>query len=184
MKTKAFHLAVAIGLVLTGAAGLAVSGCGDRGAVETSRDAKGDPQIRVDGEQVEENLKDTGEALRQGGKQVEQAAEQVGQALEQGAERIEREVGPVAEAVLEDATVTAKVKAKLIADPEVNPFHIDVDTLEGVVTLSGQVKSENVKAEAEKLARITEGVKSVTNNIQVAGDAPTAPAPAPPSTGR
>ncbi|HYG64894.1 MAG TPA: BON domain-containing protein [Thermoanaerobaculia bacterium] len=181
MKTKAFHLAAAIGLVLTGAAGLTVAGCGDRGAVETSRDAEGDPQLRVDGEQVEENLKETGEALRQGGEQVEQAAEQVGQALEQGAERIEREVGPVAQAVLNDAGITAKVKAKLIADPQVNPFHIDVDTLDGVVTLSGKVRSENVKAEAEKLAQITEGVKSVTNNIQVAGDAPTT---SPPPAGR
>jgi osmotically-inducible protein OsmY len=43
------------------------------------------------------------------------------------------------------------------------------------VTLNGKVASADQKAEAEKLASRTEGVKGVTNLIQVAGQAPVPP---------
>lgn len=69
-----------------------------------------------------------------------------------------------------DAAITSKIKTKLAADPELNPFNIDVDTSNGRVTLSGRVRSEAAKAEAEKLARDTKGVVSVTNEIKVVGD--------------
>jgi osmotically-inducible protein OsmY len=44
-----------------------------------------------------------------------------------------------------------------------------VDTLDGVVTLSGKVKDPVARAEAEKLARDTKGVIDVDNRIQVEG---------------
>lgn len=172
MKTRAFHLAIACWLAVSG---LLAIGCRNS-AVETSRDAQGNPQIHVDGTQVEKNLKDTGKALQQGAEQAKEGAERAGEALQRGAEKVEREVGPVAEEVLNDASITAKIKAKLIADPEINPFHIDVDTVDGIVTLNGKVASADIKAEAEKLARHTDGVKSVNNVIQVAGE------PQPPET--
>jgi len=68
---------------------------------------------------------------------------------------------------LDDATVTSKVKSKLAADPQVNPFNIDVDTTEGVVRLSGMVEDPEARTEAEKLARDTAGVRDVVNDIEV-----------------
>jgi hyperosmotically inducible protein len=68
---------------------------------------------------------------------------------------------------VDDATITSKVKAKLTADPEVNPFNIDVDTDAGVVTLRGRVEDPEAKTEAAKLARNTTGVVSVRNEIRV-----------------
>ncbi|MDY7092343.1 MAG: BON domain-containing protein [Acidobacteriota bacterium] len=68
---------------------------------------------------------------------------------------------------LSDAEITAKVKSKLAADPEVNPFNIDVDTSEGVVTLTGRVTKEAARDEAGKLAARTKGVRSVQNRIKV-----------------
>lgn len=68
---------------------------------------------------------------------------------------------------LDDASLTGKVKAKLAADPEVNPFKIDVDTDQREVTLSGTVETMKVKKEAEQLARSVEGVKSVRNLLKV-----------------
>ncbi len=68
---------------------------------------------------------------------------------------------------IDDATITTKVKAKLVADPEVNPFEIDVDTQQGVVRLSGVVDEPGQASEAAKLARDTAGVRSVVNDIQV-----------------
>ena len=66
-----------------------------------------------------------------------------------------------------DAGITTKIKAKFVADPEINPFNISVETEEGIVYLTGRVQDESVKEEAEKLARETEGVRSVVNHIQV-----------------
>lgn len=68
---------------------------------------------------------------------------------------------------LDDAGITAKVKSKLAADPEINPFNIDVDTKDGVVTLSGRVASGENKREAGELARSTKGVRDVRNMLKV-----------------
>ncbi len=69
-----------------------------------------------------------------------------------------------------DSWIGSKVKAKLISDPEVNGFNIDVDVELGVVTLSGTVKSPGQRVEAEKLARNTKGVREVRNLIKVKGE--------------
>jgi hyperosmotically inducible protein len=66
-----------------------------------------------------------------------------------------------------DAWITTKIKTKITADPQLNPFGIDVDTLDGVVTLSGRVESEEDRLEAETLALDTEGVVSVDNRLEV-----------------
>ena len=66
---------------------------------------------------------------------------------------------------VDDAAITAKVKTKLTADPEINPFNVDVDTEEGVVYLRGRVEDAGTRAEAVKLARNTQGVVRVVNEI-------------------
>lgn len=68
---------------------------------------------------------------------------------------------------IDDATITTKVKAKLAADGDINPFNIDVDTNEGVVTLQGRVAKEEARVKAEQLARGTDGVKRVINLVKV-----------------
>jgi hyperosmotically inducible periplasmic protein len=68
---------------------------------------------------------------------------------------------------LDDAAITTKVKAKLAADGDINPFNIDVDTNEGVVTLQGRVAKEEARTRAEQLARDTSGVKRVINLVKV-----------------
>jgi hyperosmotically inducible protein len=165
-----------------GIAILPLAGC-DReiSGVHAEKDEKGKTKVEVDREKVDQNLeearKDLDSAGREIGEGVKEGAERVGGALERGAKKLEAEVGPVAEEVMNDAGVTARVKAKLIADPEVAGFQIDVDTLDGRVTLNGRVASADQKAEAEKLARHTDGVTEVVNLIQVAGQPP----PPPPS---
>jgi hyperosmotically inducible periplasmic protein len=104
---------------------------------------------------------------RKAGDEATAALERAGKEVEQGAEQLAQQAKPL----LDDATLTAKVKAKLAADPEVTAYAIDVDTLEGVVTLSGRVETAEESAEAEKLARDTEGVRSVVNRLAV-GTAP------------
>jgi hyperosmotically inducible protein len=71
---------------------------------------------------------------------------------------------------IDDAEITASVKAKLAADPEVKAHEIDVDTLDGEVRLSGIVDDAATRREAEKLARGTDGVRRVKNELKVGGD--------------
>src|SRR6266536_358560 len=68
--------------------------------------------------------------------------------------------------VMDDAAITAAVKAKLLADPTVGGLKIDVDTRNGVVYLT----SEHMKSQAEidqaiKLAKETSGVKDVQSKL-------------------
>ena len=72
---------------------------------------------------------------------------------------------------IDDGWITTKIKAKLVGDSDINPFNIDVDVLNGVVTLSGKVKKADTKEEAERLARDTKGVKQVVNDIEVEPEA-------------
>ena len=68
---------------------------------------------------------------------------------------------------LDDATITASVKSKLVADKVSNLTRVDVDTNNGTVYLNGTVDSAEQKSRAEELARQAQGVKSVVNNLQV-----------------
>lgn len=66
-----------------------------------------------------------------------------------------------------DAAITTAVKAKLLADTTVGGLDIDVDTNNGVVTLSGTVESRNEANQAVQLARDTEGVNRVVDQLKV-----------------
>jgi hyperosmotically inducible protein len=73
-----------------------------------------------------------------------------------------------------DAGITTSVKSRLAADDTVKAYAIDVDTREGVVTLTGTVETTAAKEQAVQVARGTEGVVNVVDNITVSGDmAPT-----------
>jgi hyperosmotically inducible protein len=123
--------------------------------VEVEHEADGDVEIERES-RIEDDLDHAGEQLAEGARRVDDA-------LERASERIERRAGPF----VDDAMLTARVKARLIADPEINPFQIDVDTVDGTVTLNGMVDTDDQRAEAEKLASRTPGVTQVINVIRV-----------------
>ena len=70
-------------------------------------------------------------------------------------------------AQVDDAAIVTKIKAKLTADTNVNPFNIDVDSNSGEVTLQGTVAKDEARTRAEQLARETDGVRRVINLIKV-----------------
>lgn len=70
-------------------------------------------------------------------------------------------------AVVSDAEITTAVKSKLLADKTVGGLKIDVDTSNGVVTLTGPVYSGKEKAQAMNLARHTHGVKRVVSKLTI-----------------
>lgn len=73
---------------------------------------------------------------------------------------------------VDDTAITASVKAKLLEDKTTGGMALNVDTLNGMVVLSGFARSQAERTQAEALARNTKGVKEVRNNIIVRPPAP------------
>ena len=69
--------------------------------------------------------------------------------------------------VMDDSTITAKVKSALIDDPRTKAGDIKVETRNGVVQLSGYVGNAAQKDAASTVAKAVSGVKSVTNGLSV-----------------
>jgi hyperosmotically inducible protein len=68
---------------------------------------------------------------------------------------------------VDDAVITAQVKAKLSADSAANLVRVNVDTTNGTVYLNGSVPTAEHKSRAEEMARATRGVQTVVNNLSV-----------------
>jgi hyperosmotically inducible protein len=66
-----------------------------------------------------------------------------------------------------DATITASVNAALAADDKLSAMKIDVDTQDGVVTLSGPAPDEQSRSRATQLAANARGVVRVENQLAV-----------------
>lgn len=77
--------------------------------------------------------------------------------------------GQTAGEYVDDSTITASVKAKLVADKVANLTRIDVDTTNRVVSLNGVVESPEQKARAEQLVMEVNGVRRIDNNLQIQG---------------
>ena len=99
----------------------------------------------------------------------EQAREAADSAKELGreAQATAREAANRAGAAISDAAVTSAVKTKFFADAAAEVLKIDVDTKAGVVTLNGTVATQAEADRAVSLARDTDGVKRVVNNLRI-----------------
>ncbi len=69
--------------------------------------------------------------------------------------------------VVGDASITSAVKTRLMGDDLGRAMKIDVDTKDGVVTLTGSVPTEADKTRLGDIAAHTTGVKSVVNNLAI-----------------
>ncbi len=70
-------------------------------------------------------------------------------------------------AYIDDTTITTQVRARFADDPTVSVMAIKVETLNGVVQLSGFAKSEVERTRAETIASNVKGVNRVANDIIV-----------------
>lgn len=69
--------------------------------------------------------------------------------------------------VLGDSAITAKAKLALAGTPDLKSMEISVETVQGRVTLSGNVASEAESQRAASIVGSVEGVKSVDNHLAV-----------------
>ena len=104
------------------------------------------------------------------GKKIDQTADEAGKKMGEAADKIgekmseQREKASVA---IDDAEITAKVKEAIFAEPGLKSLQINVDTIKGLVTLSGMVDSQESSNKAKALASGVAGVKDVENRLAV-----------------
>jgi hyperosmotically inducible protein len=101
---------------------------------------------------------------------VQEAAAEAAREAEAKTDEAQKKAGDAADRagnVITDAALTTAVKTKFLADTAISGLKIDVDTKDGVVTLTGTMPSAAEKTQALKVARETEGVKSVVDRLKV-----------------
>jgi hyperosmotically inducible protein len=105
-------------------------------------------------------------AVEKAGKKVDQTVEQAGKKVEKTGNVIDNKV-EIAAASLDDAAITAKIKAEIVNDSLLKVSQIEVTTTGGVVKLSGAVSSQTSIDRAQDIARGVKDVKSVVNGLVV-----------------
>lgn len=103
---------------------------------------------------------------------TEQAAQEAKKGMESTAADIKREGEQAVQSVATTATdmaITTKVKAALAADDQLSALKIEVDTVQGVVSLTGPAPSAEAADRATTLAKAVEGVTEVQNKLVVGG---------------
>ena len=140
------------------------------------------------GDKIASGAKEVGQGIAEGAKaawdKTKEGAAYVGDKVAEGAKYVGDRVATGAKLVAAEAAdgwITTKIKGKIGLS---RLFSVSVDTAQGVVTLTGKVKSEAEKTEIEGLARSTDNVKQVISKLVVEAaapvvNAPPAPAPAP-----
>jgi osmotically-inducible protein OsmY len=87
------------------------------------------------------------------------AGAKVGATVAEGANQVQR--------AAENAALTGKIKSKMALDDTIEARNIDVDTMDGVVTLTGSVRDAQGRDRALQLARETDGVVSVVDRLTI-----------------
>jgi osmotically-inducible protein OsmY len=98
------------------------------------------------------------------------AASRAGEKADAKTDEAQRKAGDAADKAGDaagNAALTAAVKTKFLADTDVSGLRIDVDSNNGVVTLTGTVRTAAEKTKAIAIAKETDGVKSVIDRLKV-----------------
>lgn len=104
------------------------------------------------------------------GKKIDQTASDAGKKIGETVDKAEKaasEQSAKAALAFDDSEITTKVKAAIFAEPGLKTLQISVDTVKGVVTLSGTVDSQANSDKARSLAVAVAGVKEVINKLVV-----------------
>ncbi len=100
------------------------------------------------GEKVDNTIANTEQEAKTAANTVENKAESVGQTID-------------------DAAITTALKGKYVLDDELKAHDINVDTVNGVVTLTGAAPSQAAIDRATSIAKTVDGVKDVQNQLTV-----------------
>jgi hyperosmotically inducible protein len=105
-----------------------------------------------------------------GGRSVDIDRDAVATAGRAGVERARDAASQAAKTAgeaLSDGSLTAKIKAKMALDDTVKALDLNIDTVDGVVTVRGSVRTSAERDRALALARETKGVRRVVDHVKV-----------------
>ena len=106
----------------------------------------------------------------QAGKKMDQAASDTGKKVGETFDKFENkmtEQSAKSAQVFDDAEITTRAKAELLGEPGLKSLHISVDTVKGVVTLTGTVDSKANSDKAKARVMAISGVRDVNNQLVV-----------------
>lgn len=104
------------------------------------------------------------------GKKIDQTVDKAGKKMGDTADTVGDKMsaqGTKAGVAIDDTEITTKVKAAIFAEPGLRTLQISVDTVKGVVTLTGSVNSLANSDRAKSLASAVNGVQRVQNMLVV-----------------
>lgn len=104
------------------------------------------------------------------GKKIDQVPENVSTSVSNAADKADQVVtkqSNKAGQVIDDTTITTKVKLALLNEPGMQSMKITVVTEKGIVTLSGSADTQAKIDKAIKLAGAVDGVQSVKSKLVV-----------------
>ena len=116
-----------------------------------------------------------GQGRRQDGQDGRQGRRQDGQTADKAEDKMDKAGDKTASAAkktgrnIDDGWIKSKIYAQYMADwnTVLDDSDIDIDVKNNVVTLNGTVKSAAAKAKAVSIAKATDGVKSVKDNLRL-----------------
>ena len=122
------------------------------------------------GQRLDSAVEKTEQAAADARVKAESAMQNAETKMEQGAANAEakaKDAANTAKGAIDDATITAQVNAGLAKDPDLSALKINVDTVNGKVTLNGPAPSAVARDRAETIAKSVKGVTSVNNQLVV-----------------
>ena len=122
------------------------------------------------GQRLDSAVEKTEQAAADARVKAESAMQSAETKMEQGAANAEakaKDAANTAKGAIDDATITAQVNAGLAKDPDLSALKINVDTVNGKVTLNGPAPTTLARDRAETIAKSVTGVTSVNNQLVV-----------------
>ncbi|WP_462386773.1 BON domain-containing protein [Acidovorax sp. Q11] len=122
------------------------------------------------GQRLDSAVEKTEQAAADARAKAEAAMQSAETKMEKGAASAEataKQAADTAKGAIDDATITAQVSAGLAKDPDLSAVKINVDTVNGKVTLNGPAPSTVARDRAETIAKAVSGVTSVNNQLVV-----------------
>lgn len=98
---------------------------------------------------------------------ADQQIDNAGKKIEEVKEATKKSGGDAT--VVDDAAITARIKAEIFGDPLLKVASIEVTTNGGVVRLQGEVSSQRSVDRIEEIAGSIGNVKSVDNRLAIKG---------------
>ena len=120
------------------------------------------------GQRLDSAVEKTEQAAADARVKAESAMQSAETRMEQGAANAEataKDAANTARGAIDNATITAQVDAGLAKDPDLSALKINVETVNGKVTLNGPAPSTVARDRAEAIAKSVTGVTSVNYQL-------------------